>query len=251
MQAAYRSTRLVLLSKRLINPGESLYEAVIERLDGDVLTQRAAIAQDSPLGAIAGDVTDLPTVVIDEMKPEEVKDFASQHLYAAIQAGYDPNDECLHWFHPDLIEDFWPTPELLLRFESSFLQRIGRVLVSKGRAAGLRSLTRVLGDPSSVERKDWGALPMAYVRDFLESTTDDDRSLIVARLEIMAAKARQELDLKTELQAVKLIAQVKGLLFNDLEGRNQKALAMLFAQAGSRSVEQAVIRDNSVTKELS
>lgn len=250
MHAAYRAVRITLLSKGLLSPGESLYEAVVEKFDGDILTQRASVRQDSTLGAIAGEAHDLPTVATDDLSPDETKSFAAHLLYAAIQAGYDPNDECLHWFHPDLIEEFWPSAELLLRFEERFLQRVGKVLVSRGRQRAMNALTKVLGEPASCERKDWGALPMAYVRNFLEGTTEDDRTLVVARLEVIASKARNELDLKTEMQAVKMIAQVKGLLFNDADGRSQRALAMLFAGGGTRSLESAVVRDTAETRKL-
>jgi hypothetical protein len=222
----------------------------LERIEGDVLSQRASIHQDTALGAIAGDSGELPSLVCDGLQADEVTAFATQHLYAAIQAGYDPNDECLHWFHPDHIEEFLPNLEQLLNLEYGLLQRAGKRLVSKGRIVAIRSLQRELGLPSAHERRDWGALPAAYVRDFLETTTDDDRSLTVARLELIARKAQNEMDLKTELNAVKLIAQIKGLMFNDLDGRNQKALAALFATAAPRSADLAIVNDSEVTRKL-
>lgn len=234
-------------SKGLLSPGQSLYEVDVEKVEGSALSHRAFINANTPLEAIASEAGRLPTVVADDLLPEEVKDFASQHLYAALQAGYDPNDECLHWFHPDFIEEFLPSTYELLELEAGLIQRAGELLVSKGRMPAVRYLTKVLGLPSAIERKDWNALPMAYVRDFLETSTEDSRSLMIARVELLARKAEDELDLKTQMAAAKLISQIQGLLFNDLDAKSQRMLALLFAQGSARSMDQALPSSNTPT----
>lgn len=244
-RASYRTTRLILLSKGLLNPGEALQEAV-----GDVLTQSKALRPEGSLAAIAAEAGSLPTIPTEDLTEEEIKNVASVHIYAAIQIGYEPNDECLHWLRPGLIEEFFPKADGLIAFESSLLERAGKRLIEKGRSSALRYLKTTLGDPNPIERKDWSALPMAYVRTFLESTTEDDRTLIVARLELLAVRARESMDTKTELAAVKAIAQIKGLLFNDADGRNMRALAMLFGQATPRDLGLAVVRNTPHSRAL-
>ena len=239
----------MLIAKALIAPGRGIYEAVDEHVEGDLLTHRAPIRDDSSLEAIRLEAGSLPTVPSDDLTDDECEQLATTHLYAALQAGYDPADPCLHWFRPDMIEEFFPSTEQLLRFESSILKTCGDLMVKRTRALAYEQLCKELGDPSLAERKDWTALPMSYVRDFEAMSTEDDRALMVARLEEAIRQSLDQLDLGKALQGMRHLAQVQSLMFQDTE-RSQREFALLFNQQSERSNALATPRESPITRKL-
>lgn len=240
---------MLLICKNLLPPGRGLYEAVHERVEGDVLSVRERIRDGSALEAVAAESGVLPSTVTDDLCEEEIDRFATTVQYAALQCGYAPDDPCLHWFQRHLIEEFWPSVTALINFEAEFLEPVGRTMIEHGRSKAFLEIQEHLGSPSHAERKDWTALPMAYVRDFEALSTEDDRSLMVARLEELVVKALDQLDLGKAHSAMRTIAQIQGLTFQD-EDRAQRQFALLFAQAHERSDERAIVRESNVTKQL-
>ena len=126
---------------------------------------------------------------------------------------------------------------------------MGKIAVDQGRAKAFSEMQEILGTPGQAERKDWTGLPLAYVRDFQGLTTDDDRTLMIARLEELVVKSLEQLDLGKAHSAMRTIAQIQGLTFQD-EERSQRQFALLFANAHERSNEHSIVRDTEVTRKL-
>lgn len=236
LRAVYRTTRALLLAKELLDPGQSLYESVIVRVDENLLAIEKKISHSSALAAIADEAGHLPTAPKDDSSPEDVEKIATSHGYAALQLGYEINDPCLHWLHKDLIQEFFPSLQQLLAFEFDLIQAVGIVTVRDGRMAGMLWLNRMLGEVSHLERKDWSGLANAYLRDFSTASTEDDRLLMVARLEDIASRARGALDTRTELAAANALAKVQGLAFID-DTKSQREMVLLL---GNRQERQDV-----------
>jgi len=247
--AAYRTTRIILIAKTLIGPGKGLFEGLQERMEGDIFTHREPIRSGSSLEAIREEAGALPTLIADDITDDEIVRLSAVHMYAAIQAGYDPSNKCLHWFRPDMIEEFLPNMDHLLAFESALLRDCGDLLIKKSRATAYDRIREHLGDPGVIERRDWTSLPMASVRDFEALTTEDDRALMVARLEHLTQEAIEQLDLGKALQAQRALSQVQSLTFQDTE-RAQREFAILFNQQNERSDELAISRDSPVLRRL-
>jgi len=233
LRAAYRTTRALLICKELLNPGQSLHEAVLSRVDGDVLATRARISSASVFSDISSEAGILPTAPQDDSSPEEVEKIATSHGYAAIELGYEPEDPCLHWFKADQIQEFFPSTQALIEFEVELIEAAGKSLVRDGRIAAAQRIKNALGTPSVMERKDWTALPASYLRDYSSLPTEDDRALMLARLERIAAKARESLDIRTELSAMNAMARVQGLTFAD-DTKSQRELVLLLGNRGGR-----------------
>lgn len=238
LATAYRTTRAILACKRLLFPGRALNEAIDERLEGDLLTLPAPIETTSMLGAIAADASPLPSVPTPNLGPDAIQRLATLHGFAALQCGLAPDDECLHWFQAPFIATFFPSQEALLTFENDLLIRIGKRMISKGKQATLALMTRIFGEPSHWERRDWLSLPLAYVRNFASESIEDDRTLMEARLESISNRARQALDLRTELAASRELSAIKGLRFQDDEAK-QRQYAILLAQEVPKSPDLA------------
>lgn len=227
----------MLISKNLLEPGRALFEAIAERLEGDILTHPEPIREGTALEAVRAECGTIPTAP-DPEKPDTTEAVSVQHLYAAIQAGYTPNDPALFWLQPAHIEEFFPSCEALLRLETELLCDIGEVLVKDGRARAFQRLQELIGTPGQVERRDWASLAMAHIRDFQSLDTEDERRLMVARLDELARDAREQLDLGKALSALRMMAQIQGLTFQDKD-REHRAFALLFNSTPERSEELA------------
>lgn len=230
LATAYRTTRAILSCRRLLVVGRSLQEAIDD--DRTILQRRLQVDPTSILGAM--DNSQVPTAPDDR----HVEGVAGLHLYAAIQLGIDPNEPCLHWFLAEHILEFFPSEDALIRFEAEMLSTVGKAMLSGGRTAAATRMEGIFGKPSAYERRDWAALPMAYVRDYASVNSEDDRTLMVARLEKVMSRARLALDLRTELAALRQIATVQGLTFLDTD-KAQKELLLLLSQPHERSEERA------------
>lgn len=238
LATAYRTTRAILSCKRLLFPGRSIGESIDERLEGDLLSLPAPIEPTSMLGAVADEAGALPTIPTPALDDEAIQRLATVHGFAALQCGMAPDDECLHWFQAPHLATYFPSQEALLAFENALLVRIGKRMISKGKQATLALMTKVFGPPSHWERRDWLSLPLAYVRDFSSESIEDDRTLMEARLESITNRARQALDLRTELAASRELSAIKGLRFQDDEAK-QRQYAILLAQSVPKSLDLA------------
>lgn len=229
LTAAYRTTRALLICREQIGQGQSLAETPSETFE-----RRENISSGSALGPYALELGRLPVFPLQDSSPEEVSKIAIAHGCAAIEVGYAPDDECLHWLHADQIQEFFPSLHALIEFEFEALSKAGRILVRHGRLAAAKALRKALGvDPSPLERKDWSLLPASYLRDIGDLSTEDDRALAIARYESIRARARESLDLRTELSAENALARVKGLTFVD-DTKSQRELLLFLGNRNGR-----------------
>lgn len=228
--AAYRTTRALLICREQISVGQSLSETPLETFE-----RRELISPTSALGHLSVEIGRLPVFPGDHTTGEEASKIAIAHGCAAIELGYAPDDPCLHWFHGDQIQEFFPSLHALIELEFELLAKAGRVLVKHGRLAAAARLRKTFGvDPSPLERRDWSMLPAAFLRDFGDLATEDDRALAIARYESIRARARESLDLRTELSAENALARVKGLTFVD-DSKSQRELVLLLGNRNGRT----------------
>lgn len=236
---AYRTTRALLQCRRLLPIGSLIREA----MEQGSLTRTVPIDPSSPLPlpTFTSDLQGIPTVPSAGTAPDQLATLAKVHSFTAIFLGVDPADPCLHWFNPDLFNEFFPD---LVQFEAQLLAFVGRGLLRGGRVVAMERMCKVFGgDPSPYERRDWSMLPSVYLRDFASTSQEDDRTVMVAQLESIAARAKDALDLRTELAARRAIAAVQGLTFQDTEKQNRElALLLSEQQAPQRSLSLANAR---------
>lgn len=235
LAAAYRTTRAILMSRFCLVEGQTLNESFYENTK-NIFESTAAFSRNSILD-ILNKPQGTPALPRKDSSPTEIEDISIMHGYVAMRLGYSPGDPCLHWFDRALISEWMPSAEQLLRYEAELVTDAGEVLVSKGRIGAMCRLSDILGKPSAPERSDWAALPMAYVRDLAVTTTEDDRALMVARLEDLAQKAQNNLDLKTELTALRTLATIQGLTFFDDNKSEREMLHFFKSRSPERSIE--------------
>lgn len=103
----------------------------------------------------------------------------------------------------------WPPMREILAVEERMLDDVFRILVDKSSAWASDHLIIDYG----MTRGESNALVRAsrrYALDRTESTVDDDRGMIVTRIEDIILRAKEAADLRTELMAVKALAIVQG-----------------------------------------
>lgn len=203
----YRTTRAILAQRQLLVCGQSLYEAN---------NQRAPTIFESKL----------PLPLTHPLNSPDT-DPALLHGYTALEIGFDPNDPVLHWLETPLFEEFFPEPQALLDFEASFIPIIGRALVNGGRHRALQRVQNFVGPLSSIERRDFLSLPYAYLRELAETTSLEERTLAVARLERVAHRAKIALDPRVELAALRQISTLQGLNFQDPDKGHREMILLL------------------------
>lgn len=171
----------------------------------------------------------------------DVPAISALHLAAAFAIGIDPNDECLHWFHEELLPDFLPTPAQLVRFEDRLLRKVSKVLIDHGRHRTLEIMEKRLGEAGPAERRDWIGIATAPVRDLATLSTDDDRVIMVARLERLIRKAEAALDVRLAASISRQLAAVQGLTFQDQDQKQKELLLLLSQSKQVRSIELAKV----------
>lgn len=238
------------ISRGLVRVGRSLSEEIEASAHSKahpLLTARA-FAQGSPLD-FGEAVPPLPCLA-EGLQPDQLEHLSVLYKTVLEEIGYERSDLALHWFRSDLIGEFLPTVDELLCFEHELLEHAGTEVVNGTRFEAYKKVCEVLGAPSRHERRDWTALPVAFVRDFEALSMDDDRALMVSRLERIAREAADALDIGKALQAQNALARVQSLTFQD-DTRGQKMLAQIFGSQAERSSDAAVQRDTPLTRKLS
>lgn len=218
--AVYRTTRAILQCKHLLPLGKSLQEAVSH--DNRIFSNPQSIDPTSALGALS---EHHEAVLVHE--GSNLKALSLMHGFAALQVGYEVDDPCLHWFQESLIGEFLPDQNQLLEFENEILRKTEVAVESGGRGRGLRRLESLLGRASPYERRDWAGLPMSRLRDLVSSNSEDDRALMIARLERLARQAEEALDVRGALSALRQISAVQGLLFLDNDKKRRQLIELL------------------------
>jgi len=231
LRAIYRTSRVLLICRLLLKQGSSLTRAYAEAGDSNLFYVQAPVSSSSILSSlsvsIGGPIATLPHPAASD---DEVAMLANAHFAAALRIGYDPADPCLRWMHPSCFRELCPEPRALLALDERIVTLGGSLGAIEGKAQTMQWLLDVFGHVSAAERQDWIGITVDYVRDFLSMSTDDERALMVSRLEAIAIAARDALDVRTELAATRLVASVLGLTFAD-EGRSQRELLQLLGAA--------------------
>lgn len=209
----YRTSRALLAQKGLLSVGQALNE-----LD------EASFASKNPIRTPDSPYFDSRLPV--EPDDTNFHDVQTLHGYTALQIGLHPDDPCLEWLQDETV---FPVKEALLEFELEFLDAAGPKLRSRGRQQAFRCLEGFLGPVSRLERRDYMALPFAWVREMSAASTDDDRMLVSLRLDSVIQRAQNGLDLRVELAAIREQASIQGLKYQDPE-RGNRDLLQLFRQ---------------------
>lgn len=117
---------------------------------------------------------------------------------------------------PRTARDLWPTRLQILFWEESLVQEAEEILVSDG-AAWLRKVFKQRHGLTRWESDTLGRQAMALLRGRSEFDVEEQRSLMVARLESFMRRAKSALDLRAELAGLKQLAIVQGLGKTDPE----------------------------------
>lgn len=205
----YRTTRAILAQRQLLVLGQSLNEAQNQRISTqpDLFDSKLPLPANHPL--------------------RDNPDLSLLHGYTALQIGIDPDDPVLHWLETPHFLTFFPEPEALLDFEAQFLPILGRALIASGRHTALRRAQGIVGPISQMERRDFLSLPYAYLREVSEVSSLEERTLAVARLEAVAHRAKNSLDPRVELAALRQISTLQGLNFQDPDKGHREMILLL------------------------
>lgn len=225
----YRTTRAILRARRLLGEGQPLAAAATQTKH--LLRQTFPFDVSDPLLGTAASFLEAenrpptaPFPDLDHLTPA-VSDL---HTQAAIEIGVDPEDEVLFWLGKDQILAVFPPLQELIALEAEAIEVSSRFLTAKSRSAALQALERIFGKLHHLERPDFGRLPYAPLVDYASTTPEEDRALMVARLERLAARAREALDIRTEAAVLRSIAQIQGLTYQDVDNE-QRNMRQLFA----------------------
>lgn len=110
------------------------------------------------------------------------------------------------------IEEFatyWPTREQLVIYEESVVEETFDVLIKKGTRDALALLVESYG-LSSKEALGTVKISKARAKRILETDIDEERAVMLLRLEDLRERAKVALDLRSEMNALKAIAIVQG-----------------------------------------
>lgn len=234
LAACYRTTRAILLCRHLLPTGQAIGLAI----ETEEIHRATSIDPASVLRDVEPWLRGLPAVPPTSITPEDAERLANAHGYVAVRLGYDPEDPCLFWLEPKHFLEFFPSTEELRIFEDSFLRVIAKTLIRRGAIAAMERMEKVLGKPSLYERRDWVALQRAYLRDFVSTNTEDDRQLMIMRLEKMFIDAEEALDVKARASILRTLAAVQGLTFQDAE-KSSRELQILLSQQRPRDANLA------------
>lgn len=107
------------------------------------------------------------------------------------------------------------------------MRRMSQSLVRKGKEYAIKAAEGMVGDLTALERRDFGALSYSQVREGASASVEDDRQLMVARLERTVRRAARALDIRLELAAQRELAKVQGLHTADAERGNRELVLLL------------------------
>lgn len=228
VSVAYRTTRVLLRARSLLGEGQTLAAAGLYARD----MLHASFPLD-PADPIAGTASAFygnrtPVAPTPPTDAADIPAVAGLHGAVAIELGVDPEDPVLFWFDEDQILDHFPTMTMLVDFEMRMVSWAGDKLLSGSRTAARQAITDTFGVLSVGEQADFVRLAYASLADYTATSADEDRALMVARLERVARRAKESMDIRTELAAYRTIAQIQGLTFQDVD-QTQKHMRELFS----------------------
>jgi len=111
----------------------------------------------------------------------------------------------------DMTRSAWPTPREIMAFESVMADEACQALLAHGTLGARRELQKVHG----FNEEEVNSMLLLARRAMKGIRTgadgDSDKAMMVARLEDLAARCRQNLDLRAELMVYKTLSVVQGL----------------------------------------
>ena len=188
----------------------------------DVLGERRPFVH-APVRGIDG--VDVPVMPQPGMSKEDLDSVSTLHVLTAFEIGFDPDSAVLHWLTGEMLPWFFPTEDSMLDYEHSLLEEIGNVLLIHGSLSAVKRAESIVGKLSRHEKRDFSALCYSWIRAMQRVDTDDARSLQILRLERMSKKARQALDLRAELAALRESASIQGLRFQTEDNEQRELIA--------------------------
>lgn len=112
---------------------------------------------------------------------------------------------------PSMTRMAWPTPREIMAYESVIADEAVQSVLADGHFGALRHLREKHG----LDQWEAGTLLMLARRAMrgmrMNSDSDGDKAMMVARLEDLAARCRESLDLRAELMTYKALAVVQGI----------------------------------------
>lgn len=111
----------------------------------------------------------------------------------------------------DMTRAAWPTPREIMAFEAVMADEASQALLAHGHLGARRELQKLHGF-NEEEVNSMLLLARRVMRGIRNGAdADGDKALMVARLEDLAARCRQNLDLRAELMVYKTLSVVQGL----------------------------------------
>ena len=112
---------------------------------------------------------------------------------------------------PAMVRQAWPTPRELMAYENLILDEAVQAVLENGHFGALRHLREKHGF-DQWEASSMLLLARRGMRGMRNGAdSDGDKSMMVARLEDLAARCRTSLDLRAELMTYKALAIVQGI----------------------------------------
>lgn len=150
---------------------------------------------------------------------------------------------------PDRARLLWPSRYEIAAFEAVLIEEtLGEMIES-----GVPGAVKFLGVQYGLSRREAGALvklAKAQARESMESDTEDNRALMVLRLESYLGRAKGALNLQAEMYALKLMALVQGLGKSKPEDIAQDFIDVVTRVAERRNAEAILPGDEKELEAL-
>lgn len=135
----------------------------------------------------------------------------------------------------DRARQAWPSVLQIISLETMLVEETLRLLVEESLAQTMRELKQDYNF-STVECNELIKLARACALEVSEGDIDEDRSLMVMRLESFVKRARDSIDLRAELAGLKQLALIQGLSRSDLDNPMKDIIEII--TEGSRERKQ-------------
>jgi hypothetical protein len=117
----------------------------------------------------------------------------------------------LKWLlEPETVREMWIKPEILMAYESILLGEFLDEQLDKGVYEGQLVLRRKYGF-TKLEMQTFGDLSRTAAPDIITDALETKKAMMELRIDKFMQRARQEGDMRAELQGLKLLAIIQGL----------------------------------------
>jgi hypothetical protein len=111
---------------------------------------------------------------------------------------------------PDYVHELWIRPEIMMAFENAFLSRLLEMQVNDGIVEAQTAAIKQF-HLSQMECKKLCDLARAAAPDIVADNLETKKAFMELRIDQFMKRARNESDLRAELQGLKLLAAIQGL----------------------------------------